>query len=469
MNRALLLLLPLLWGCAADEAPLAGTPVDPAVLFEHSTFADAALEREIRTFLDRPRGELTTAELGAIETLDAGRKGIADLNGIERLANLRVLRLNANAFADLGPLQALDRLEELDLGQNDIDDAQALTGLGNLRVLVLSDNALTDLDPLAQLTRLTQLDLDRNRIFNLAPLRPLKLLRLLNFDDNFVSDLSALNALPSLRRVELSGNPINPEILDPLRERGIQIGFYLPPLGIGDDILEKEIRETLGIETGEISEANLRTIETLTLRGAVGSIRGIERLRNLRRFSVTGVRASLNDISPLADLIRLRDVSIFNTELTSLRGFFQLRLLTRLRLDSNRIEDLTPIGQLTALSEMSLGSNQIRDVFPLRRLIRMVKLNLNRNEIRDLGPLAKMIELEELNFNRNSVSSLAFVANMQKLRVLNCSENLIEDISPLLDLPELRRVSLNVNPLSDEAKDHARELIDRGVIVVARL
>ena len=244
------------------------------------------------------------------------------------------------------------------------------------------------------------------------------------------------------------------------------VGFYLPPLGIGDDILEEEIRETLGIETGEISDANLRTIQSLTLRGAVSSIRGIEQLTNLRNFSVTGVRATLNDISPLSDLFRLREVSIFNTELTSLQGLFQLRLLRRLRLDANRIEDLWPLGRLTGVNDMSLGTNQIRDVFPLRRLIRMVKLNLNNNEIRDLGPLVKLINLEELNFNRNEVSSLAFIANMQKLRVLNCSTNLIEDISPLLDLPALTRVSLQGNPLSEEAKAHARELTDRGVTVI---
>lgn len=466
MSFALLTLLPLFWGCSANEAPLAGTPVDPAVLFEHSTFADAALELEVRSLLGRPRGELSTAELNSIEILDAGRKGIEDLTGIDRLANLRVLRLSANAFSDINPLQMLKRLEELDLGQNNITDAGGLTALGTLQVLVLSNNQLTEIGPLAQLTRLRQLDLDRNQISNLAPLRGLKLLRLLNFDDNFVRDLSALEALPALRRVELSGNPIDPEILAPLRKRGIQVGFYLPPLGIGDDILEEEIRETLGIETGEISDANLRMIQSLTLRGAVSSIRGIERLINLRNFSVTGVRATLNDISPLSDLFRLREVSIFNTELTSLQGLFQLRLLRRLRLDANRIEDLSPLGRLTGVNDMSLGTNQIRDVFPLRRLIRMVKLNLNNNEIRDLGPLVKLINLEELNFNRNEVSSLAFIANMQKLRVLNCSTNLIEDISPLLDLPALTRVSLQGNPLSEEAKAHARELTDRGVTVI---
>ena len=73
MKRALAALFPLLWGCAADEAPLAGTAVDPDVLFEHSTFADAALERVIREVLDRPRGTLSETELGSVETLDAGR------------------------------------------------------------------------------------------------------------------------------------------------------------------------------------------------------------------------------------------------------------------------------------------------------------------------------------------------------------------------------------------------------------
>ena len=159
MSFALLALLPLFWGCSANEAPLAGTPVDPAVLFEHSTFADAALELEVRSLLGRPRGELSTAELNSIEILDAGRKGIEDLTGIDRLANLRVLRLSANAFSDINPLQMLKRLEELDLGQNNITDAGGLTALGTLQVLVLSNNQLTEIGPLAQLTRLRQLDL----------------------------------------------------------------------------------------------------------------------------------------------------------------------------------------------------------------------------------------------------------------------------------------------------------------------
>ena len=175
MSFALLTLLPLFWGCSANEAPLAGTPVDPAMLFEHSTFADAALELEVRSLLGRPRGELSTAELNSIEILDAGRKGIEDLTGIDRLANLRVLRLSANAFSDISPLQMLKRLEELDLGQNNITDAGGLTALGTLQVLVLSNNQLTEIGPLAQLTRLRQLDLDRNQISNLAPLRGLKL------------------------------------------------------------------------------------------------------------------------------------------------------------------------------------------------------------------------------------------------------------------------------------------------------
>ena len=64
MKTSLLALLPLLWGCAVNDTPIAVEPVDPAVLFEHSTFPDAALEREIRQGLNRPRGPLTAAELG---------------------------------------------------------------------------------------------------------------------------------------------------------------------------------------------------------------------------------------------------------------------------------------------------------------------------------------------------------------------------------------------------------------------
>ena len=79
MKIAILTILLLLWGCAEKKAPLAGQAVDPNVLFEHSTFPDSALERIVREMLDRPRGPLSAAELGSVETLDASHRGIAEL------------------------------------------------------------------------------------------------------------------------------------------------------------------------------------------------------------------------------------------------------------------------------------------------------------------------------------------------------------------------------------------------------
>ena len=101
MKIAILTILLLLWGCAEKKAPLAGQAVDPNVLFEHSTFPDSALERIVREMLDRPRGPLSAAELGSVETLDASHRGIAELTGIGKLQNLRLLWLGANKFTEI--------------------------------------------------------------------------------------------------------------------------------------------------------------------------------------------------------------------------------------------------------------------------------------------------------------------------------------------------------------------------------
>ena len=80
-----------------------------------------------------------------------------------------------------------------------------------------------------------------------------------------------------------------------------------------------------------------------------------------------------------------------------------------------------------------------------------------------------MTKLEELHCNNNQVANLDFVARMQKLRVLNCNANLIEDLSPLLDLPDLQRISIRGNPLNEQAREDARQLVGNGVQVVGRL
>ncbi|MCY3667796.1 MAG: leucine-rich repeat domain-containing protein, partial [Gemmatimonadetes bacterium] len=257
----------LLWlGCASERPPLQPPISDEEPVFDHSTFPDAGLERAVRQVLGQPQGDLESEELSRLRALDAGGYGITDLEGIERLSGLDTLMLGDNVVVDIGPLAGLTRLQVLDL----------------------SNNEIADLVPLANLLLLRALNLDGNQVEDLAPLARLTQLGLLNLDGNQVRDVSVLAQLRRLRSVELSGNPLDLDQVEALRERGMEVTFFLPGIFFQDAQLERAVRSAVRKPTEELTAIELRTITRLMLNSSVKSLEGIEHLTNLESLSFSG-------------------------------------------------------------------------------------------------------------------------------------------------------------------------------------
>lgn len=139
MQRLWLIAILMVCGCGGPERRPTGEDSTPVKTVDHTEFADAGLEEAVRRNTGKLHGPLEEG-LAEIEELQAGGLGIADLEGIGRLAGLRRLFLGGNRITEIGPLSGVVRLEVLDL----------------------ADNQVRDLAPLARLTRLTHLNLDGN-------------------------------------------------------------------------------------------------------------------------------------------------------------------------------------------------------------------------------------------------------------------------------------------------------------------
>ena len=250
--------------------------VDSIVAIEHSIAAvdevavevpDPNLRAAIEQALGKATAEpITDVEMAGLARLDAARRGIVDLTGLESAYGLIELNLWGNRIADLSPLHGLITLERLDLGANRIDDPaplaaldkltwlnlggnriadiSALDGLASLEYLGLHGNRIADLaairlprlkelslwgngirdlSALAGLTTLTRLDLARNRVENLEPLSGLASLSWLDLSDNGVTDVSALAGLTELRELRLAGNRIA-DVAPLLENDGLRTG-----------------------------------------------------------------------------------------------------------------------------------------------------------------------------------------------------------------------------------------------------
>ena len=161
-----MLLILLIAGCGGDgpadsvdgELPVDGSGAGDSF----GLFADRNLEAAVRAALFQPAGELADGELLLLTELKARGRRIADLRGIERLANLQVLDLADNQIQDLTLLVRLEQLTYLELSNNRIRDLLPLGGLLQLRFLGLAFNGVREIGPLLLLPDLESLDLSGN-------------------------------------------------------------------------------------------------------------------------------------------------------------------------------------------------------------------------------------------------------------------------------------------------------------------
>jgi len=114
------------------------------------TFVDPTLEQAVRSALRIPKGQpITRSDMARLGSLDAHKRSIQNLSGLEYAINLQWLDLYSNQISDISPLANLTNLQVLYLDSNQISDISPLVsnlGLGQGDVVWLESNLL-DLTP----------------------------------------------------------------------------------------------------------------------------------------------------------------------------------------------------------------------------------------------------------------------------------------------------------------------------------
>ena len=118
-----------------------------------------------------------------------------------------------------------------------------------------------------------------------------------------------------------------------------------------------------------------------------------------------GIRAELDkfegeltceDLALLKTLdIEFRDADYSPVPISNLEGLQYAANLTKLRLASHELDDLSPLANLTDLTDLSLAGNGIDDLGSLANLTNLTNLNLNFNEITDISALVANSGLDE--------------------------------------------------------------------------
>ena len=111
-------------------------------------------------------------------------------------------------------------------------------------------------------------------------------------------------------------------------------------------------------------------------------------------------------------------------------------------------------GQLTlerakVVQALNLSVADLTTVCFLDRFPSLKELRLDSNSINDISPLANLTNLESLDLQLNNVKDLASLSGLKKLKYLSLRKNRIRSLKPLHQLHFLERLYVFGNPLGN--------------------
>jgi len=243
-----------------------------------------------------------------------------------------------------------------------------------------------------------------------------------------------------------SENAVNLEVVEPEAQQTIEVPTTEPILNIPDYITIRG--EQFSTDLTELFLDGALTNEDLV------PLRYMTNLESLWLGGAAGSSGEFTDLSPIAGLTNLRDLSLDSIYLSDLSPLAGLTNLTMIQAWGSQIADLTPLAGLDNLDLLAIMGNHITDLSPISELASLTVLDLSFGQITDITPLAGLTNLRRLNLERNQItdiSPLASLANAgrSELEDLNLRENQISDISPLAYLVSLRDLWIPGNPITD--------------------
>ncbi|MDX2287112.1 MAG: leucine-rich repeat domain-containing protein [Bacteroidia bacterium] len=396
----------------------------------------------------------------ASERLDlSGRTGLASLEPLARLTQLRELNLSGLDAADLTPLRYLTRLQRLTLDHARAVSLDPLRYCIGLRELSLAYMPVSDIQILSQFSSLSKLALDATGVQDLSPLRTLVSLRELTFNATGVADLSPLAGLREL------------EVLMCSRTRIADLG----PLAGMAQLQLLGIEETAAASLAPL--AGLARLRILYADGAaVASLEALHRLPELRRVYCdrSGVgreeAARLRTANPNC-LVVYESTALqhwWQEMPAPWRAFFRSAarlspIPTREELHSlaataaldlgghTELADLAPLSMITGLRSLSAARTGAASLAPLEPLTELEQLDLSRNPVTDLGPLRTLRKLRMLDLTGTPAADLEPLSACLRLEVLAADSTAVERLDALGRLPALRKLYADGARISDSA------------------
>ena len=186
------------------------------IFFSAAAIKSAPSPTELQMIAD-----LTEIDLGK-------RKNLGSLVPLQKLYQLKGLKMNNTQIPDLSPIEDMFTLETLIISDNPIEELTHIAGLKNLRQLEFENTPVSDLEPLAGLMKLENLNMAGTQIKKLDGIAMLTSLKQISFFNTVVKSLSPLENLPSLEQIKCFNTRLKDKRVNSFKENhpSCEVIFY---------------------------------------------------------------------------------------------------------------------------------------------------------------------------------------------------------------------------------------------------
>ena len=152
--------------------------------------------------------------------------------------------------------------------------------------------------------------------------------------------------------------------------------------------------------------------------------------------------SNLVDISPLAKLTTVTDLSIQDDKVSDITALGSLKNLTTLYAANNQINSIDPLANTTSLTTLFAEKNNLSNIKAVTNLTNLTTLSVMTERgmnngymgLDDVSPVSKLTKLQTLYINNNQISNISPLSGLTNLKLINAAYNMISDITPLQNI-----------------------------------
>lgn len=277
------------------------------------------------------------------------------------------------------PLTRFTRLKYLDISNNLFANLDFLQSLTELEVLKANNLPIDQIFVMQSLARLRKLELQKLITLDLQPLAGLRNLQYLNLEGTPIEDIQAVRLWKE-----------NPDLLVIYRTEGLQSWWRELP-----DAYKAHFERQLGEDPSPEDLHAFTQNSILELSGVeIDDLTALKVFYGLEKLTLTNT--SVMDVSALSNMEALASLSITNgpfADLESLQGLGQLRALS---IANTPVDDLDGITALKNLEKLDCSGTQIKNIKELRDLKALKYLDISNTKAWQLHWLFEHPKFEEL-------------------------------------------------------------------------